>query len=255
MLKRKFLISIDISTGSYADFVSEIVGLAQKKISSYVCVANVHMLIEAYYDKTFAAVVNGADIVTPDGMPLTKGINSLYKTYQDRVAGMDLLPDLLTAASVDNIPVYFYGGTQPMLDMASTYIAENYRNLKVAGMFSPPFRPLKQNEEDDVINAINSSNAGMVFVVLGCPKQERWMASMKGKINACMLGVGGALPVMAGMQKRAPVWMQENNLEWLYRLSQEPKRLFKRYFITNSVYMALSLKEYLTSKVRPANYR
>ncbi|OZI08564.1 glycosyltransferase [Siphonobacter sp. BAB-5385] len=248
-LKKKKIISIDVSAGKYSTIVDEIISLAASSTSSYTCVANVHMLVEAYNDPLFATVVNDASIVTSDGMPLAWCFKLLYNVNQDRVAGMDLLPDLIKICCKKDIPIFVYGGTSPMLQRSAEFFRKNFPTLKVAGMYSPPFRPLTPQEDLDVIDMINSSGAGLVFVALGCPKQEKWMASMHGKINASMIGIGGALPVFVGMQKRAPVWMQKTSLEWLYRLGQEPKRLFKRYFVTNTTMILLLIKElYLNRK-------
>lgn len=247
---RKKLLALQIVSGDYQEFVDHLIHLAKSKISSYTCVANVHMLVEAHKDKDFAEVVNGADIVTPDGMPLAKGLKFIYGEKQDRVAGMDLLPDLLRESEKESLPVYFYGGTQEMLDTTEKFCKENYPELKIAGLHSPPFRALSKAEEEVIVQEINNSGARFVFVALGCPKQEKWMAAMKGRINACMIGIGGALPVMVGMQKRAPFWMQKFSLEWLYRLAQEPRRLFKRYFQTNTLFIYLFSKEYIKVKLR-----
>ena len=146
------------------------------------------------------------------------------------------------------MPVYFYGGTRQLLDKTLEYIAEHYPNLVVAGSFSPPFRKLTTKEDDLIIEDINNSGAHLVFVVLGCPKQEKWMASMKGRVNAMMVGIGGALSVMIGNQKRAPGWMQNAGLEWMFRFLQEPVRLFKRYSYTNSIFLYLLVKEYFWIK-------
>lgn len=243
------IISLFISTGAYASFLQRILELARKKQSSYICVANVHMTIEAHWDKEFAKVVNNANLVTPDGMPLVKAMHLLYGVKQDRVAGMDFLPDLLQEAEKIGLSVFFYGGTQQMLDKTQEYVKKHYPTLEHQHYYSPPFRALTKVEEQAIVNRINESGAHLVFVALGCPKQEKWMASMKGKINACMLGIGGALPVMIGMQKRAPQWMQKMMLEWLYRLAQEPQRLFKRYFITNTVFIYLLTKQFISIKV------
>lgn len=243
------LLSIAISRGKYAEFVSVITTMATHKTSAYVCVANVHMLVEAHQNKTFQAVVKNADIITPDGKPLVWALKLLYDTAQDRVAGMDILPDLLSNAAT---PVFFYGGTSQMLETTRLFIQRNYPNVQIAGMISPPFRPQTPEEELHTIQEINASGAGLVFVVLGCPKQEKWMAAMKNKINATMIGVGGALPVLIGLQRRAPEWMQHYGLEWLYRLGQEPRRLFKRYAVTNSIFLWLLLKAYLKRKKNAA---
>lgn len=244
---KKPLLSICLSTGSYPDFMARLLALAGAG-SSYVCVANVHMVVEAHRDPAFAAVVNGADLITPDGMPLTWGLRLLHGIRQDRVAGMDLLPDLLREAERQAVAVYFYGGTEAMLARTAAHIKDHYPNLRVAGMHSPPFRVLTPDEEQAVVSTINASGARFVFVALGCPKQEKWMAAMKGRVQACMIGIGGALPVVAGMQKRAPALMQKAGVEWIYRLAQEPRRLFKRYAVTNPVFVGLLLKAWLTGK-------
>ena len=249
VMPKKRVLSIEVNAGSYQSFVETIIAAAKQRVSKYVCIANVHMLVEAHQDSTFAKVVNNADVVTPDGMPIAWAMKLLYKMKQDRVAGMDLLPDLLKQAEKLQLPVFFYGGTEEMLSATSRYIHQHYPQLHIADLYSPPFRMLTAAEEGNIVERINASGAAFVFVVLGCPKQEKWMASMKGRVNAVMVGIGGALPVMIGLQSRAPQWMQRNGLEWLYRFIQEPKRLFKRYAITNSIFLFLLLKELLKQKI------
>ena len=245
MLAKKRLLSIDVSSGSYNEFITAILKYATERVSSYVCVANVHMLVEAHNTPEFAEVVNQADIVTPDGMPLAQGFKYKYNLKQDRVDGMSLLPALLSECEKNIVSVYFYGGDQKVLYTAETYIRSTYPNLKIAGLHSPPFRKLTEAEKLEDEQRIKDSEPNLVFVALGCPKQEMWMAGMKGKVPALMIGIGGALPVFTGAQKRAPQWMQNNSLEWLYRLIQEPKRLFKRYLTTNSKFLYLLAKEKL----------
>lgn len=238
-----------VNTGTPEAFINNIISLATQRKSSYVCVANVHMLVEAHKDPNFANVVNNADITTPDGVPLTWAIRLIHKTKQKRVAGMDLLPALLEKAGSLSLPIFFYGGTEEMLIKTKDYLKKVYSEINIAGSYSPPFnRTNTKQEEDEIILQINESGAAIIFVVLGCPKQERWMQTMQGKINAVMVGIGGALPVLIGMQQRAPVLMQKLGLEWLFRLLQEPKRLFKRYSITNSVFLYLLVKELLMAK-------
>ena len=248
-VKKLSLFNIAVSTGSYKQFVETIMTSADSRMSQYTCVANVHMLVEAQNDRDFSSVVTNADIIAPDGMPLSWALRLLYGVRQERVAGMDLLPDLLRQAESTSTPVFFYGGNEELLDKTKAHLDQHYTALNIAGMYSPPFRDLTFTEESDVVQRINTSGAKLVFVILGCPKQEKWMACMKGKINAMMIGVGGALPVMIGMQKRAPKWMQKLSLEWLFRLGQEPRRLFKRYAITNSFFMLLFVKAWLRSLI------
>ena len=247
-MRSKKLLNVNYTLGPYRSFVDKMIELAHTKRSTYVCVSAVHMFIEAYKDESFAAILNKAEIVTPDGKPLTWALRFLYGIKQDRVAGMDLLPDLLSEAEKQNLSVAFYGGTDDMLEKTQKHISKKYPKLVIAKMYSPPFRPLKTEEEDAIIKIFNESGAQMIFVVLGCPKQERWMIAMKDKINALMIGIGGALPVLVGLNKRAPVWMQDSGLEWMYRLGQEPKRLFKRYATTNSLFIYLMLKEKFSFK-------
>src|SRR6201991_424175 len=245
---QKELISIKLNTGAYKNFVKEVVEMSESR-SGYTCVANVHMLVEAYTNPSFARIVNDASLITPDGMPLTWGLKLLHGVNQDRVAGMDLLPDILREAEEKHIPVYFYGGAEKMLGAIREMLPVKHPRLKIAGMFSPPFRELSAAEMEMTAQFINNSGARIVLVILGCPKQEKWMAMMKNKINATMVGVGGALPVMLGMQKRAPRWMQRAGLEWLFRLLQEPRRLFRRYAVTNSIFLLLLCREFIRIKI------
>ncbi|MCW3110916.1 MAG: glycosyl transferase, WecB/TagA/CpsF family [Segetibacter sp.] len=244
-----------ISTGPYCSFINDIIFLAKSRMSASVCISNVHTFIEAYKDKKFNNIINNAEMVTPDGKPIVWSLRLLYGIKQDRVAGMDLLPDLLNQMMVSNISAYFYGGSALLLQRTQWYLMAKYPLLKMAGMYSPPFRDLTKDEEQEVIDSINNSGANVVFVVLGCPKQEKWMASMKGRINAVMIGVGGALPVMIGIYRRAPKWMQQWGLEWFFRFIQEPLRLFRRYGSTNTLFIFLFIKEYIRLKILHQNRR
>jgi N-acetylglucosaminyldiphosphoundecaprenol N-acetyl-beta-D-mannosaminyltransferase len=248
-IAKKAIINFSVTTGKYSSFIDEITELAKYRVSTAVYFANVHMYIEAYKNEDFSRLINKADIVTPDGQPLTWVLRLFYGIKQDRVAAMDALPDLLQRMEKEKLPVYFYGGTQEMLDKTEAFVKQVYPNLKVAGLFSPPFRPLSETEENEIAAKINATSASIVFVFLGCPKQEKWMAVMKGKINAVMAGVGGSLPVTIGMQKRAPVWMRKFGLEWLFRFFQEPRRLFKRYVTTNSLFIWVIVKELIRLRV------
>jgi len=258
-MNRKELINFSLTTGKYSEFTDQIISMAQKKEPAMVCVANVHMYIEAHKDRSFMQVVNDADVVTPDGTPLTWAMRILYGIRQERVAGMDLLPDLLNVMSQQKIGAYFYGGSEAILSRTREYLAKSYPDLVIAGFHSPPFFSTEDinngNVDGEVVTAINYSVPSIVFVVLGCPKQEKWMAAMRGKINTVMIGIGGALPVMIGMKKRAPKWMQKYGLEWFFRLVQEPRRLFRRYSITNGLFIWIVLKEYFKIKIlRPLGF-
>ena len=249
---RRKVISLAIDQISYQDALVRIVNLAKSKTRGYVCFANVHMTIEAHLDKSFASQVNGADLVLADGMPLVKTIESLYKQSVERSAGMDMLPDLIAYADREHLKVLFFGTTMELLDKIKSRILAEHPGLSIAGLISPPFN--KSLDDPGYFETINSSQADIVFVALGCPKQEKWMASHSHKINSVLLGVGGAFPVYAGTTKRAPDFMRNNSIEWIYRLYQEPRRLFKRYFFTNSLFLWLVTKEKLARLFhRPPN--
>jgi N-acetylglucosaminyldiphosphoundecaprenol N-acetyl-beta-D-mannosaminyltransferase len=248
-MRRDKLLHFDLSIGEYSSFVPGIIHLARQRRSSTVCIANVHMFIEAWRNERFSWVINHADIVTPDGKPLTWGLRLLNGIRQERVAGSDILPELLQECEKQDLSVFFYGGSKSLLDETSKFLHIRYPALKVAGLYSPPFRALTPRENDAVINRINAAAPNIVIVVLGCPKQEKWSAYMKGKINSVMIGFGGALPLLVGTQKRAPRWMQRSGLEWLFRLYIEPRRLFKRYAVTNTLFVYIILREFIRAKL------
>jgi len=247
-MDKKLIVSILISTGPYKKFIDEMFNLTENKDSSYICISNVHMTIESYQDKFFCNIVNNAAIATPDGMPLAKGIKYLYGMNQDRVAGMDLTEDLLKECEKREKSIFIYGSTDNTLEIFEKKAKNEFPKLKIK-TFSPPFRQLSNEEKDKHISMINDFNPAFVFVALGCPKQEKWMSEHKDKVNSCMIGLGGAIEVYAGVKDRAPLWMQKYSLEWLYRLSQDPKRLWKRYFVTNSLFILLFIKQFLLAKL------
>lgn len=243
------IIDSKINSGTYNNFLTSLDDLATIDDSTYVCVANVHMLIEGYKNPIFQQVINQADIATPDGMPLAKAMSWLYGINQDRVAGMDLMSDLIEISAQKNLSIYLYGSTDEVLAKVIQKASDDFPNIHIAGAYSPPFRELSAQEKESIIEQINATNPNFVFVALGCPKQERWMAEHKGKIKSCMIGLGGAFEVYAGIKNRAPLWMQKASLEWLYRLVQDPKRLWKRYFYTNSLFLLLLSKQLFYVKV------
>lgn len=249
MLTKNRILSINVCKGSQNDFVDEIFSYSNRKQSSYVCFANVHMLVEAHTSTTFNNVVNNADIVAPDGFPVAKSFDLMYGIKQQRVDGTSIMSRVLAECETRSKNVFFYGGTQEMLDKAAVYLKAEYADLNVVGMLAPPFRPLLQQEKEAVIETIKKSDADFVFTVLGCPKQEAWMHDMKNKIQCVMLGIGGALPMILGIQKRAPIWLQNIGMEWFFRFCQEPRRLFHRYAVTNTKFLFLLAVELVRLKL------
>lgn len=237
MIEKREVLSLKISLLSYNDALEHIINLAQSQMGAYVCFANVHMTIEAVEDRKFAEQVNNANLVLPDGMPLVKALKSFYGLQQDRVAGMDAFPDILKRAEEKALKIFLFGTTQDVLEIIQTKAKKQFPGIQIVGAYSPAFNKPINNPE--YIEMINNSKANIVCVALGCPKQEKWMADNYNKMNAVLLGVGGAFPIYAQLAKRAPAFMRNMGLEWLYRLIQEPRRLFKRYFKTNTKYMYL----------------
>lgn len=228
---------------SYSQAVHQIMTWARYNESRYVCAANVHMLMEAYDSPEFQNIVNTADLVTPDGMPLVWMLQCLGYSKQERVYGPDLTIKLIEAAVTGEVSVGFYGGTVETLVQLTATFKDKYPNLKIAYSNSPPFRQLTDEEGQTVIRTMNASGAKILFVGLGCPKQERWMAVHRGKIQAVMIGVGVAFDFHSGRKRQSPLWMQRSGLEWLFRLVHEPARLWRRYLYHNPRFVVLALMQ------------
>lgn len=239
-----------ITTHSYSDFINEIFLRVENKIPAYVCFANVHMVVEAHRDPSFKKIVNEADLVAPDGKPISVFLRLAGGWKQERICGMDIFPDILEKAQGRGKSVFFYGTTPELLKTISAKAKKQFPDLKIAGYHSPPFRELCKGEKSDIIKMINNANPDLVFVSLGCPKQEKWMAENKGKIRGCLLGLGQAFKVYAGEEKRLPEWMRNISLEWAYRLCLEPRRLWKRYLYTNSFFIALTARALIRQRTK-----
>ncbi|MBW4518492.1 MAG: WecB/TagA/CpsF family glycosyltransferase [Scytolyngbya sp. HA4215-MV1] len=240
---QKSVIGCPVTALPFDHQIDLMVKWAKNRISKTVCIANVHMLIEAHRDPTFASVLTSADLVAPDGMPLVWMLRLLGQSEQDRVAGLDVLSALCKQASVEKVSVFFLGSHKIILEKMKARLGNEFPDLEIAGMEPLPFRPLTQQEDAEIIQKLNESGAGVVFVSLGCPKQELWIAEHKDKVHAVMIGLGGAFPVYAGLHKRAPKLIRQAGLEWLYRLLQEPTRLWKRYATTIPVFVWLAFKQ------------
>jgi N-acetylglucosaminyldiphosphoundecaprenol N-acetyl-beta-D-mannosaminyltransferase len=187
--------------------------------------------------------MNAADLVTPDGMPLVWGLRLLGIRTAARVYGPDLTPHLLEAAAREGIPVGFYGATDAVLEKLLRAVGSRYPSLRVAYAWAPPFRALTREEDRAATTLINDSGARILFVGLSTPKQERWMAAHRGRVEAVMLGVGAAFDFLAGTKRQAPRWMMRAGLEWLFRLASEPRRLARRYLKHNPRFLILFLTQ------------
>ena len=199
----------------------------------YMCVSNVHTTVMSYEDKEYCAVQNGGILAIPDGGPLSSiGRMRGYKNME-RTTGPSYMVEVLKKSEEKGYRHYFYGSTEKTLEDLRHTLKKEYPNVQIVGMYSPPFQPLSVEEDVEVVKRINETKPDFVWVGLGAPKQERWMKAHQGVISGFMVGVGAGFDYLAGNIERAPEWMQKRNLEWLYRMMQDPKRLFKRYFETN----------------------
>jgi N-acetylglucosaminyldiphosphoundecaprenol N-acetyl-beta-D-mannosaminyltransferase len=203
----------------------------------------VHGLMTSLSDKKLTAVINKIDLIVPDGQPVRWALNSFYKLgMKDRVYGPELTLHVLKKANVDGLKVFLYGSTRSTLSAFEDFIRNNYPQVIICGVHEDRFREATDDEDLDDIKKINSSGTHIVLVGRGCPRQEFWVANHKGSINAVMMAVGAAFDFHAGVLDQAPKWMQASGLEWLYRLVKEPRRLWKRYFVTNSSFILKFLK-------------
>lgn len=203
----------------------------------YICVSNVHTTVTSYDSDSYCAIQNGGLMAIPDGGPLSSVGRKRGHQEMERTTGPSLMGEIFQISAEKRYRHYFYGSTEETLKLLEKKLNENYPGIQIAGMYSPPFRVLTEEEDRQIVENINSANADFVWIGLGAPKQERWMAAHQGKVNGLMIGVGAGFDYYAGNIKRAPMWMQKCNLEWLYRLMQDPKRLFKRYFYTNTKFI------------------
>lgn len=227
--------NIDVLTWDKA--ISRIVAWGHARESRYICICNVHSVVTTTRDAEYKRIINEADMCTPDGAPIAWAMRRFGMRSQERINGPDLMWHYLARAQELGQKVFFYGSTVKTLTELRKAIAAKFPRLQIAGMHSPPFRPLSDEEDSAEVEMINRSGAQVIFVGLGCPKQERWMAAHRGRIQGVMIGVGAAFDYHSGLLRRAPVWWQRNGLEWLYRLICDPQRLMKRYMVTNTLFV------------------
>ena len=243
MSQRIPIINVGIDTTSYADTCDRITLLAQQNKSCYIVAANVHVVMTAYWDHDYRQVLDSAEIVTPDGMPLVWGLRSLGAKNQQRVYGPDLMLALCDRAAQEKLPIYLFGATVETLNKLEQALKLRFPDLAIAGKHAPPyFEICDRNFESQLaedIQLISKSGAKVVFVALGCPKQEFWMSHAQHRLSAVMIGVGAAFDFHSGQVSQAPRWMMAIGLEWLYRISQEPMRLLPRYLINNPCFVIL----------------
>jgi N-acetylglucosaminyldiphosphoundecaprenol N-acetyl-beta-D-mannosaminyltransferase len=236
---------------SWDDAIARIAHWAERRESRVVCICNAHSVVTAMQDPSFAAVLRQADLATPDGAPVAWMLRRLGHPGQERINGPDLMWRWCGHAARQGLPIFLFGNTPQTLARLETRLRTAWPGLVIAGSLSPPFRPPSTDERAQIVERINAAGAGVVFVSLGCPKQERWMAEHRGLVRGVMIGVGAAFDFHAGTVRRAPPWMRRSGLEWLHRLLSEPRRLWRRYLFTNSAFTIGAVRQLLGWRTPP----
>ncbi len=234
---RFILFGVRFCIAKTEEAVYHVIEHLQRLKGQYVCFSNVHTSVMARENPDYARTLNSAALVFPDGEPIAK--LERMRGYRDatRVAGPDFMRHMFRDTADGSVGHYFYGSTPETLESLRQNLLQKYPGMDIRGMYSPPFRQLSPEEDEEDVRRINESGADIVWIGLGAPKQEKWMREHKGRINAVMMGVGAGFDFHAGTIRRAPDWIQKIGLEWLYRLFMDPRRLFKRYIVTNAKFV------------------
>lgn len=247
-MKKNFteILGLNISAINYRSALKKIIISIQNEKPMYVCVCAVHLLMECFHTASLRDGVNQAGLVTPDGMPLV-WLSRIYGQKQtDRVYGPQLTLLLCRLSAQQGYPIFLVGGATGQGKKLSGILYKKFPSLKIAGWHDTPIRPIPEKQNSDLIKKINFSKAKIVFVGLGCPLQEKWMIENRNKLKTpVLIGVGAAFNFISGEVKQAPRWMQNNGLEWLFRLFQEPRRLAHRYFVYNTQFVFQISKQLL----------
>jgi N-acetylglucosaminyldiphosphoundecaprenol N-acetyl-beta-D-mannosaminyltransferase len=249
---RAEILGIPLAISDYDEVVQWMTSMVNDGARGYLTAAAVNLVMSAREDREVLEAVLGATLAVPDGMPLVWALRALGHNSATRIYGPDLMAAFCARAAIDGTSMYLYGGRTPeALALLERRLLDRYPGLRIAGGFSPPFRALSEEERSAVITAIDASGARVVWVGIGQPKQERWMAEMRPHLEAPLLvGVGAAFDFHAGLISQAPAWMQRRGLEWLYRLSREPRRLWRRYARYNPLFVLGFARQYARYRLR-----
>lgn len=237
-----------ITALSWQETLAVLADWAARRESRYVCISNVHMVISAKHDVALAEAMRLADMATPDGAPVAWMLRHLGFNDQPRISGTELMLAYFKEAASRGEAVFLLGSTEHTLGQLVQTLGRRVPGLRVAGAYSPPFRPMSDLEDAALVDHINDSDARTVWVSLGCPKQEKWMLAHRGRVKAVMFGVGAAFDFVAGTKPRAPLWMQKAGFEWLHRLGSEPARLWQRYLKTNTLFLVGAVRQLVFKK-------
>ena len=250
-LQRCQVVSTGVNVSNYKETTDLLVGWSRTDEGRVVCVAPVHPIMEAFDKRNYRAVLNAADFVTADGMPVVWSQRLLGFPEAERVYGPTLTLQLCERCAAEGIPIGLYGGSPAALEAMQDTLKATFPLLKITYAFSPPFRELTEEEDAAVIDAIRVSGCRVLFVGLGTPKQDLWMAAHRERLPLVQIGVGAAFDFISGRKRQAPGWMQRAVLEWFFRLCCEPRRLWFRYFWHNPRFVAMVAWQYLGHRHRP----
>ena len=242
---REHVVGMPVDVLSWNEAIDCIFAWARERESRTVCICNVHSIVTARQVPAHADAIRSADLVTPDGAPVAWMLRTKGHRDQERINGPDLMWMCCQKAAELGTEMFLYGATPATLRHLEQRLRAEFPSIRIVGSFSPPFRDLSVAEDAAIVDRINRSGARIVWVALGCPKQEAWMHAHHGQVKAVMVGVGAAFEFHAGLVKRAPRWMRRNGLEWLHRALHNPRRLAMRYLVTNSIFIMVMLRDSL----------
>lgn len=249
-MKSEKILGVRVNPLTINEAVAQIKIWIEKKSTYFVSIASINNIISAVKENSLITVQNSSDMTTTDGMPLVWILKLRGYKNVERVCGPDLMPAVLEMAEQEGFSNYFYGCTDQVLQTMKNNLIKMFPGLKIAGSYAPPFRKLTEKENRQIIDSINKCNPQLVWVGLSTPKQEFWMYENRDRLKNCVIiGVGAAFDYFAGNIKRAPRWMQNFGLEWLFRLIQEPRRLWRRYLVLYPRFPLLLMKEFLSKKM------
>jgi exopolysaccharide biosynthesis WecB/TagA/CpsF family protein len=243
------VLGVEVSATTYDEVVRLLIAAARRRQPTLATFVPVHAIVTAAMQDRYRYRVNAFNVVAPDGQPIRWALNFLHKTgLPERVCGPESMLRLCQRAADEGVGIYLYGSTTETLTLLKTNLENRFPAIKIVGVESPPFRELTPEENDAAVERINSSGAGFVFIGLGCPRQDIFAYQNRNRVKAVQLCVGAAFDFHAGKKKMAPIWMQKTGMEWTYRLIQEPRRLWKRYLITNTAFVYLMTRRLLTGR-------
>jgi N-acetylglucosaminyldiphosphoundecaprenol N-acetyl-beta-D-mannosaminyltransferase len=234
MLTTLNIITLRTHVLSFSKAISTIEKLAKNKKGGYVCVSNVHMCMETFDSSEFKSILDNSDLTIADGRPIYWAQKLLGEKKGEHIRGQDLTDEICRVSGHKHLNIGLYGGSSvSTLEKVESALLEKFPDIKISFKYSPPYRQLTCKENEDIVQAVTKADVDILFVAIGCPKQEIWMAENKKSLSCVMIGVGAAFDFISGAKKHSPYWMQKVGMEWLYRLFSEPGRLWRRYLIQN----------------------